>query len=215
MSKFISLLLLVVFVSSCDEKKTIYVAPFLASCDENSEKKCLLIKESVNDEWKQFSGAIEGFDYKEGYTYKVEVNISKVKKPAADGTDLKYKLEKLIYQEPTTTKNELAEIPSGTWKVEVIPGLDSLAVQPTLTFKDGKVSGNAGCNNYSSSFTTNGDSISFGLAMATKMYCTNMSVEKAFFECLQKAKSYTLNKGNLVIYDDAKNQLLSCQTVED
>ena len=63
------------------------------------------------------------------------------------------------------------------------------SVQPTLIFKDGEVSGNAGCNNYTVPVTlADGDSISIGLAMATKMYCTNMKNRKSFFRLLTKSK---------------------------
>ncbi len=210
MSKFIPLLLLTLLITSCGEKKIIYVAPTLADCQGESSQKCLQLKENKEDEWTLFYDQIEGFDYKEGFTYKLEVAISKVENPPADTSSLKYKLVKLIYQEPAAIKTEVAQTLSGKWKVTNMIGMDSLATQPTLTLKDGQISGNAGCNSYSANYTVEDNKISIGLAMATKMYCTNMKVEKAFFECLQKAKSYTIKDGSLMIYDDTNKELLVC-----
>ncbi len=197
------------FVTSCDENKIIYVAPMLANCDSNSEQKCMQIKENKEDEWTLFNNEIEGFEYQEGSVYKLEVTVSKVKNSTGDTSGLKYKLSKLIYKEPVEDKIEAAQGLSGAWKVASMVGMDSLIVQPTLTFKEGKVSGNAGCNNYSAGYTVNNDSISIGLAMATKMYCTHMNIEKAFFDCLQKAAYFKIKDGYLLLYSDQSEELLS------
>ncbi|MGD2028135.1 MAG: META domain-containing protein [Anaerolineales bacterium] len=43
--------------------------------------------------------------------------------------------------------------------------------QPTILFKNGQVSGNAGCNHYGGSYTVDGDRIEFGTIGGTEMYC--------------------------------------------
>ncbi|NNC69766.1 MAG: META domain-containing protein [Flavobacteriaceae bacterium] len=213
MSKFISLVLLTLIITSCDVNKTIYVAPALADCEGDGKHTCLMIKENREDDWTLLPNQIEGFDYKEGFTYKIEVNISKVKNPPTNGTDLKYKLVNLIYQESSKKDIMVVQPFSNKWKVASMSGIDSLLKHPTLTFKDGKISGNAGCNNYSANYTTSGDSISISTAVATKMYCTNMKIEKAFFDCLQKANSFKMSNDSLVLYDESKKELLSCNTI--
>lgn len=203
------------FITSCDENKTIYVAPALADCVSEGKQNCLQIRENKEDEWTLFYDEIEGFDYKEGFTYKIEVNISKLKNSPADGPTIKYKLVNLIYQEPAGQVAEAIQSLSGKWIVANIMSLDSLAAQPTLEFTEGKVSGNAGCNKYSADYTTEGNSISIGLAMATKMYCTNMNIEKAFFNCLQKAATYKISTGQLIIYDENNKELFSSNVISD
>ena len=162
-----------------------------------------------------FYDQIEGFDYKEGHTYKLEVNVSKIENPPADGSSLKYKLVKLIYKELAKEKIHTAHTLLGKWKVTNIVGMDSLAINPTLIFKDTKISGRAGCNNYGADYTLNDGTISIGLAMATKMYCTNMPIEKAFFSCLQKTKSYKIVDGKLILYSQDNKELLSCSSSND
>ena len=92
--------------------------------------------------------------------------------------------------------------------------LDSLAKLPTLIFKDGQVSGNAGCNNYGASFTLNENEITFGLTHATKMFCTHMKVEKVFFNCLSQVKTYKLLRDSLTFYDTNNEVLLTSTLLE-
>lgn len=209
MSKFISLLLLTLIITSCDENRTFYVAPAFANCDGAGKQMCLQVKENIEDDWTLLYDQIEGFDYKEGFTYKLEVSVSKVKNPPADDSVLKYKLVKLIYQEPADEKIAVAQTLSGKWRVERMIDMDSLAVKPTLSFENGQVSGNAGCNNYGAKFTIKENSISIGLAMSTKMYCTNMHIEKAFFDCLQSATYYKIKDDRLYIYSEKNEELIS------
>ena len=106
MTRFTTLVLLALIVSSCSENKIIYVAPGLQNCASQQDKKCLLIKENKEDDWQEFDGEIQGFDYREGYLYKIEVKISKAKNDA----QLKYELLKVIYQE--SSKQAILPSPS-------------------------------------------------------------------------------------------------------
>ena len=209
MSKIVSLLVLAVLITSCDEKKTIYVGPNLVNCEVVGNRKCMQVKENKGDEWQLFYDHIEGFDYEEGFTYKLEVKVSKIENPPADGNSLEYKLIKVIYQEPSIEKIAIEPSLLGQWKVDKINGLDSLPKQPTLTFADGKVSGNAGCNRYSASYNTAENAITIGIAMTTKMYCSHMDIEKAFFDCLQKIKSFEIKDNRLYFYSENNEQLIS------
>ena len=210
MTKFTTLVLLALMVSSCSENKIIYVAPGLQNCENQDDKKCLMIKENKEDDWQEFAGKIEGFDYKEGFLYKIEVKISKVK-GSTEKEALKYELVKVIYQESSKQAIVPTPILEGTWSVIRLSGLTTLEKQPSIHFKEGKISGNAGCNNYSASCELAGNSISVGLAMATKMYCTNMNIEKAFFDCLQRAKTFTQQGDELFIFDEDGKELMMCK----
>lgn len=72
----------------------------------------------------------------------------------------------------------------------------------TLAFsEDGAVSGSAGCNRYSSSYTVDGSSIRFGPIMSTMMACEPavMEQEAAFTQALEAASSFTLLDGQLIL----------------
>jgi len=215
MSRMIALLLLLTLTTSCDENRIIYVAGSLANCEGNASKKCLQVKENKEDEWMPLNQDIEGLEYKEGVTHKIEVNRKKTKNPSTNGSQLRYKLIRILYQEKTETTTQPIRF-EGKWQVSEIVGIDSLSKSPTLTIDNGskKISGNAGCNNYSGSFSIDKDEITFQKAFATKRYCTNMNIEHAFFNCLQNSHYYKLIDGKLKIYDKDGSELFTCVIIK-
>lgn len=75
---------------------------------------------------------------------------------------------------------------------------------PTLNVEAGKITGNAGCNNYFGELimnTSNG-SFSAGNVGSTKKMCENMSVEQNFLQMLSQANKYVVNGSTLELYRD-------------
>ena len=215
MKKIIPLIIITILLNSCSENKIIYVADSFADCEGVSSQQCFKIRESKDEEWKLLYQEIEGFDYKEGFTYKIEVNIKKAKESAADGSSLRYKLVKIIYQEKSKVALQTKSL-HGNWKVSKMMGIDTLAKSPTLIIdaESNKVSGNAGCNKYGASYTIDGNIINFETPFATKMYCTNMKIEDAFFDCLSKTVYYKLDNENLQLFSKEDELLLTCNMEE-
>lgn len=81
----------------------------------------------------------------------------------------------------------------------------------TARFEEGKLSGNAGCNNFSSSYTISGENITIGPAMATRKFCAEpagiMEQEQQYLQALQKAHTYKLRRDNLELRNE-KGSLL-------
>lgn len=77
--------------------------------------------------------------------------------------------------------------------------------QPTMLVEAGKISGNAGCNNYfSNTFTSNpkiGDFVVSNIG-STRKKCLNMTVENSFLGMLQEANKYIINGTSLELYKD-------------
>jgi len=203
-------------MTSCSVNKTIYVADLYSDCDDDPLKKCLKIKDAVEDNWILLNDQIEGFDYKEGYTYKIEVIGTKIKNPSVDEHAYKYKLVNLIYQEKTESNVGLVSF-NGKWKISNLIGMDTLAKSPTLhiDLDAKKINGNAGCNSYGADFTIEGDQINFGIPIATKMMCTNMKIEKTFFDCLQNTTYYKIVDGSLKLYSKDGTEQMACSKVEE
>ena len=69
----------------------------------------------------------------------------------------------------------------------------------TLSFEDGKVSGSAGCNQFHSTYTMQGDSIRFGPAATTRRACDEplMTQEQEFLAALASAVSWRID-GNVL-----------------
>ncbi|WP_439478963.1 META domain-containing protein [Chryseobacterium aquaticum] len=75
---------------------------------------------------------------------------------------------------------------------------------PTLNIDGAKVTGNAGCNNYFGTLSTDAASGSFMASQlgSTKMACENMSVEQNFMSMMQKANKYVVSGTTLELYQD-------------
>jgi heat shock protein HslJ len=81
----------------------------------------------------------------------------------------------------------------------------------TVRFEEGKVSGSAGCNNFSASYTISGENLTIGPAMATRKSCAEpegiMEQEQQFLQALQKSHTYKLGRDRLELRNE-KGSLL-------
>ena len=95
------------------------------------------------------------------------------------------------------------------WTVIKIKGLEQLNASPTMIFEkeDSRVAGFAGCNNYFSTYTVSGNTLSLGPAGATRKLCPDMSVEDVFFKVLPNIARFEIVKKELYLYDQ-KDELL-------
>jgi hypothetical protein len=77
-------------------QKIWFIKEHLVDCEGVMPQKCMLIKEDGTDKWEYFYDQIDGFEYEEGYRYKISVAISMVMDPPVDSSSLKYRLLELI-----------------------------------------------------------------------------------------------------------------------
>lgn len=208
--------MLTLLLNSCSTTKIIYVADAIVDCEGVTTQKCFNIKENKEDDWTLFYDSIEGFDYEEGFIYKIEMEITKIKNPPSDGSNLKYKLIRIIYQEKSKKSQEKLTF-DGKWEVSNLIGINSLSKSPTLLIdlETKKISGNAGCNSYGSDFSIEGNQLKFTTPVATKMYCSNMKIEKTFFNCLRTTSNYKFVDGSLTFYTKDGNELMTCAKLKE
>ena len=74
--------------------------------------------------------------------------------------------------------------------------------KPTLVIEAGKLTGNAGCNNYFGELALEAKTGNFksGNVGSTRKMCDNMEVETQFFSMLKEADKYVVNAGVLELY---------------
>lgn len=103
--------------------------------------------------------------------------------------------DRLVPSELTRTKWEVIAINTGQESVISIDGTTMTAVFDP----DGTVSGNAGCNTFSSDYSRGIDTLEFGEIAQTLMACDDgiMKQEQAFLAALKQTKTYELGKGTL------------------
>jgi len=76
---------------------------------------------------------------------------------------------------------------------------------------DGKVSGSAGCNQYSTQYITQDLAITFSPPVMTERYCENsfvMQQESAYLNDLSKAVELRVSESNLNLYDKTGKPVL-------
>ncbi len=91
------------------------------------------------------------------------------------------------------------------WTLTAYTGTDGKSapvpatVEATATFADGKVTGSAGCNTYTASYTVSGQKLTIGPAATTQMACPPPAsvVEAAFLAALGNVASYAIDGSTL------------------
>ncbi len=87
----------------------------------------------------------------------------------------------------------------------------------SANFSGGTVSGTSGCNQYSGSYTLDGDSIAWsGPFIMTMMACEGpgMDVETAFHAAMEQVSSFAVDNGTLRLMDAGGNVLLEFAGVQ-
>ncbi len=100
------------------------------------------------------------------------------------------------------------EIEGRSWVVHEMT-VDGTKIQPidsampVANFVEGTVSGVAGCNSYSGSYTIDGDAIRIGPLAATLMFCEQpegaMDQETLYLRLLQEADGYRVSDDTLTL----------------
>ena len=91
------------------------------------------------------------------------------------------------------------------------------AAQQTLVFdNEGKISGNAGCNNFFGTYQTAGNTLTFSEIGSTKTFCGDglMAEESAYLAALLAAATYKITGGSLQIYAADDTTLVSFSIVK-
>lgn len=103
----------------------------------------------------------------------------------------------------------------GKWVLESMQGQDLNILFltseniPTLKFNtdEGKVNGNAGCNNYSAGYTVTEQFITLGPIMSTKMACPNLQGEDIFTNMLSGTSKLQTTEDKLTFSKDGVTTL--------
>ena len=76
---------------------------------------------------------------------------------------------------------------------------------PTMEFSsEENISGFAGCNRYSSTIEIDGNAITFGPILTTRMACENMDIETLFVKALSQANTINVSNDTLTLSVDGK-----------
>lgn len=104
---------------------------------------------------------------------------------------------------------------SGEWMLTQMNGEALAELTVSLEFQDKMLAGQGFCNNYTTSITVDGASLTVDSAIgATKMMCPEgdtMQREQTYFETLAKVKTYAEVDGRLELRDESGTPVLVYQ----
>ena len=78
------------------ETTRLWVGPERVECEGVAPMMCLQVAYGEDEEYQYFYDEIEGFDYQEGTSYVIDVEITKVADPPADASSLSYSLVEIV-----------------------------------------------------------------------------------------------------------------------
>jgi hypothetical protein len=76
--------------------ETLFVRDTLADCQAEGARQCLQVRSSEQEDWRNFFGAIEGFQHEPSYSYELRVAVSPVANAPADAPALRYRLLEVV-----------------------------------------------------------------------------------------------------------------------
>lgn len=108
-----------------------------------------------------------------------------------------------------STKKAITQTPvlaDSEWTLQSIKGEQITGLKKPITLKittaDKRATGYAGCNQFFSSYTVDGKSITFSSPGRTKMFCKDtMDTEEKFLEMLGRVTTYKLQENKLLLLE--------------
>ncbi|AOK55340.1 hypothetical protein WT15_08270 [Burkholderia stagnalis] len=82
--------------------KTVYVAPKTARCVGVAPMECLQVRDHPDGAWSLWYAGIEGFDFKPGFRYELQIDEYKVAQPPADGSSIRWVLKRVVSRVPAS-----------------------------------------------------------------------------------------------------------------
>lgn len=189
--------------------KVMYIADSTTICGEN---KCLLYRNSPEENYQPLATTIEGFTYKEGFEYCILVTAKTI-----DSTHTTYKLQEIKSKNKRTIVNKdtlhSTVFSDTTWMLYKLRLKDgntrSFTLQKAylkLDFYTHTITGNSDCNSISGEFTITDTAIKFENIVSSNTACGKHSIDKEFMQMLYTADKIK-RKGKLLYITKGKTLL--------
>jgi heat shock protein HslJ len=219
-SKLVTFILIVLTIFSCKSLERpsmhggrkqkvveVIIANHRVNCTGLAPQMCYLIKLKEEDEWRNYYNELEGFEYEEGYEYRLKVKMESLGNSYKDVSDYKYylvevisKIEKPIVISPLYDTWGLLEL---NGKVVDIGKMTRSPLMDINTLKK-RIQASTGCNSFSTSIEFNDETklftVKFPFAIS-EMACPN-SIEAEYLKALEKVNSYDLKGIDLFLKMD-------------
>lgn len=183
--------------------------------------QCLQIQKGKKlkpDDWTLFYLSINGFEYEQGYVYKIVVKEEAIPSEhlPADSASIRYSLVKTLEKrrDDTLRLNDI-------WALETISGkpldLKNSQQRPVLeiNLRERRIFGNDGCNNFNGGIKhLTADKIMFSAIASTMMACFDMDISSRFHQNINNVQAYSLKDLKLYLFDSLGNELFVFKKID-
>jgi heat shock protein HslJ len=190
-------------------ERRLTIAPDPVPCADGTPGACLRVTDALGDSWITHLDEIEGFTYEPGFAYELLVEeasqVAEMEAATTPRLKLIQVLSKQASGEPSRTLD--ADLGGSRWVLSAIEpsghsASDWAASGITAQFDvwGGRLSGNAGCNNYSAALAVSGDQIEVSPPAATRKACPSQTVielEQEYLERIANASAFTVTNDHL------------------
>ncbi len=156
-------------------EKTLYVGPVMRDCVGVAPMKCYMVREDPNGPWTNFFNTIQGFSFEPGYNYTLRVRVTDAPQPIpADASSKVYTLLEVVSKTPAPVTSPETSLAGTAWTLTAMAGQPPVSSPSPVTIEfglDGRVSGSAGCNRYSATYTEEAGKLQVGQGASTRMMC--------------------------------------------
>jgi heat shock protein HslJ len=202
-------MLLVACASPSHEQRRLTVAPDPVPCADGTPGACLRVTDASGDAWITHLDEIEGFTYEPGFAYELLVEAPSEVEQIEAATPPRLRLIRVLSKEASGAPREALRDDLGRprWVLSTLtpsghPETDWANSGITAQFDvwGGRLSGFAGCNNYSAGLTIAVDQIQVSQPISTRKACPGdmvMELEREYLERLPKATAFVVTGDRL------------------
>jgi heat shock protein HslJ len=195
------------------EEKILYVAPEQVDCTGVGPMRCFQVSETPDGPWTLHYDGFQNFTFEPGHRFKLKVKKEKLDYggPVADAPGFRWTVVEVLEKTSAQAAGGLDLVCGPTWKLSAVEVLAPPAVEPPgvpaptlVVAKDGKVSGQSGCNRYfGQAQLDDRQGFACGPLNTTRKLCEPavMKAEGVFLERMQAVVRYTATATELRLMD--------------
>jgi META domain/Domain of unknown function (DUF4377) len=200
---------LVVACAYAAHERRLTIAPEPVPCADGTPGACLRVTDTSGDSWITHLDQIEGFTYEPGFTYELLVEEASKVAQIESATPPPLRLIRILSRQesggpPRALRDDLgrprwvlsALTPSGHPAGEWAAG----GITAQFDVWGRRLSGFAGCNNYSVGLSVAGDQIQVSQPISTRKACpggTIMELEREYLERIAQATAFAVTADRL------------------
>ncbi|MGH6896964.1 MAG: META domain-containing protein [Geminicoccaceae bacterium] len=190
-------------------ERRLTIAPDPVPCADGTPGSCLRVTDAKGDSWITHLDEIEGFTYQPGFSYELLVEEASEAAEIEAATPPRLRLIRVLSKQESGEPGQVlnADLGRTRWVLSAIapsghPGTAWAASGITAQFDvwGARLSGFAGCNNYSAALEVSGERMQVSQPVSTRKACasqTAMALEQEYLERIARASAFVVTDDRL------------------